>query len=301
LSRSNVLLDNQPNCQLCLSKDWRPLWQVRSYDWAACDVCGSWQVMNPPAQEFFVDFYGNDYYQRTKDTPMRDGAYVDYIGHQNFIQNNLRQRMLWALPFMGSEQHSWLDVGCAAGFLLDVVRENGFAPYGLDYAPFGPQYAREQLHLPNARQGTLDTIPTDFPPQFQVISFMDVLEHLPNQHEALKRACDLCEPGGYVLGETFVPECRLARTLGPWWHAVDPPNHLLLLGTVGIDQLMTREGFTLVAESYQPRRLSVASLVSKFGGLGKQLASRLNNGGVSAWGVNIQLWDARLWLYRKNV
>jgi len=300
VSQSNSAPDTPPTCQLCHHKDWRPLWQVRHYDWAACNICDSWQVMNKPSETFFVDFYGNDYYQRSKDTPMRDGAYVDYIGHQMFIQNNLRQRLLWALPYMGTKRGAWLDVGCAAGFLLDVVREKGFSPYGLDYAPFGPQYAREQLHLANARQGTLDSIPTDFPDYFQVISFMDVLEHLPDQQAALQKACNLCEPGGYVLGETFVTESRLARSLGPWWHAVDPPNHLLLLGTAGIDQLMTNQGMSLMAESYQPRRLSVSSLVSKFGTLGKRIATRLNTGRISAWGVNIQLWDARLWLYRKK-
>jgi SAM-dependent methyltransferase len=288
-------------CRVCGSATTlKPLWQVRGFQWATCETCGSLLVPEVPTAEFWQTFYADDYYAGGEADELRVGAYVDYVGHRAFIQANLRRRVAWAVQQMQRSSGCWLDIGCAAGFLLDEVRRTGFAPYGLDYAAFGPAYAREHLQLPNARQGTLDDFPADFPRQFDVISFMDVLEHLPNQHDALQRAVDLLAPGGFVMGETFVPESAIARFTGRWWHAIDPPNHLAILSPKGIETLMSANKMRLVGAVFMPRRLALSSVISKFGGLGKKLATQVEaRPALSGLGIPIQLFDARLWLYQK--
>lgn len=288
-------------CRVCGKETTiKPLWEVRGFKWVACQTCGSLLLPEVPTAEFWQTFYADDYYSGGEADEVRVGAYVDYVGHRAFIQANLQRRVGWAVQQMQRTTGRWLDIGCAAGFLLDEVRRIGFDPYGLDYAAFGPAYAREHLQLPNARQGTLDDFPVDFPLQFDVISFMDVLEHLPNQHDALQNAINLLAPGGFIMGETFVPESAIARFTGRWWHAIDPPNHLAILSPQGIDSLMRAHDMRLTGAVFMPRRLALSSVISKFGGLGKRLATYVESSpALSKAGIPIQLWDARLWLYQK--
>jgi SAM-dependent methyltransferase len=156
------------------------------------------------------------------------------------------------------------------------------------------------LKLPNARQGTLDNMPTDFPKTFDVISFMDVLEHLPSQYDSLTRAAQLVSHGGYVIGETFVPHSTTAEWLGKNWHAIDPPNHLAVLSPKAIDGIMTSHGLHMVASTRMARRLSLTSVATKFGRIGGRIAQWMEKTALNQVGVPIQLFDALLWMYRKD-
>lgn len=292
--------DEMSVCRICYADDLEAKWRVHGFEWARCRACGSLVVTNVPSSNFFDEHYNDAYYQNA-DAKAQRGRYIDYVGHRPFIQANLQRRVEWAQHLMKQETNAtWLDIGCAAGFLMDVVRTAGFSAYGLDYAGFGPAYARDVLSLPNARQGTLDAIPDDFPNRFDIISFMDVLEHVPDQHHTLSRAAELLVDGGYMIGETFIPDSLTAQVMGKRWHAIDPPNHLAVLSLDGIDRLLSQHGLQRVGLARMARRLSATSVLSKFGTIGQHLGVALNRTRLGSIGVPVQLNDAAVWLYQKG-
>ncbi len=284
-------------CRVCGANEMEPAWRVRNFDWSRCRRCGSLQVAHLPSPDLLDDLYNRNYFEGHKED-YDTIRYVDYVGQRAFIQGNLRRRVEWGIKQMdaAAAERSWLDVGCAAGFLLDEVRQRGFRPYGLDYSAFGPHYAQTQLGMPNVRQGTMDSLPADFPRQFDVISFIDVIEHLPCPGNVLARTTDLLAPGGYLIGETFDPNCWFARACGPAWHAIDPPNHLAVLSLEGIDRLMQTRGLKRVARASFPRMLSLPTIASKVYRKAAPLVyhSPLRNIGIPLW-----FNDVVIWVYRK--
>ena len=282
---------------MCGSTQSTRLWVAKGYEWSRCDACQGLQVTHLPTPETLDELYNKHYYEGYKeDYDM--SRYVDYVGQRSFIQANLRRRVTWARKHLALESGAtWLDVGCAAGFLLDVVREHGYAPYGLDYSDFGPAYAQDELQMPNVRQGTIDALPEDFPGAFDVVSYIDVLEHIPCPRDVLQKSIDLVAPGGYLIGETFDPNSWFAQKTGAAWHAIDPPNHLNILSLNAIDNLMRSSGLTHVASASFPRTISLPTIASK---LYRRAAPTLFRSPLRNVGIPLWFNDVVIWLYRKS-
>lgn len=287
-------------CRLCASEQGQYLYRANGYDLYQCDHCQSIQTLHVPLAEELAQHYSDNYYQGHK-AGFSKAAYVDYIADRQYLQMNFKRRIHWLQQRIHPKnaEPRWLDIGCAAGFLLELVRDLRFSPYGLDYSDFGPAYAREVLHMPNARQGTLDQLPSDFPQAFDVISFFDVLEHVTDQRATLEAAIHLLRPGGHVVGETFDPRSQMARALGKKWHAIDPPNHLQILSLAGIEQLMQAHHLQSRGNLRPGRWLSMGSIVSKFGQVGSRAAALIHDSPVQKMGVPIWLNDIVLWVYQK--
>lgn len=87
-----------------------------------------------------------------------------------------------------------LDVGCGDGLFLDAL-----APWGAaegiepDAATLSPAAAHRKIHL-----GPFDRSYAPAHP-FDLVLFLDVLEHIPDPTSALVRARELLVPGGEIL------------------------------------------------------------------------------------------------------
>jgi 2-polyprenyl-3-methyl-5-hydroxy-6-metoxy-1,4-benzoquinol methylase len=93
-----------------------------------------------------------------------------------------------------------LDVGCANGYLAEVLGTNGCTVSGVEYDAAAAEEARP--HLDRVVVGDLETL--DLPAElgtggFDVVVFGDVLEHLRDPLPVLKQARHLLAPGGYVV------------------------------------------------------------------------------------------------------
>jgi len=89
-----------------------------------------------------------------------------------------------------------LDVGCGAGWFLDIARERGLETFGIEPDPGVAEAARANGHdvtaglfpRPDAPAGSAD-----------IVSFNDVLEHLPDPLAALCEAHRLLASGGTLI------------------------------------------------------------------------------------------------------
>lgn len=102
-----------------------------------------------------------------------------------------------------------LDVGCATGAMLDRSRTFGFTPYGVELNPHFARYAREEFDIPVAA-GELSVEHFD-PESFDVITMMDLIEHVPDPLELLGTAWQLLRPGGTLVVYTPNHRSLIAR------------------------------------------------------------------------------------------
>lgn len=296
----NINEQSTHTCRVCGAKQTVGLWSVGGFDWEKCCSCRSLQTTRVCTASELAQYYASDYYEGYKGR-QDQGAYINYIGQRAFIQSNLQKRVDWALRCMDiADGADWLDVGCAAGFLLDVVRGYGYAPWGIDYSDYGPHFARTSLAISGARQATIEALPADFPRCFDVITAIDVVEHVTHPQDMLVRCTNYLKPGGYLVCETFDPTSLLARVAGPHWHAIDPPNHFAILSLAGIDMILRQQGLKLVRTIRLPRWLSIPAIATKFGPAGRYVSGKLHESRLAAIGIPILLNDVVLWVYRKD-
>jgi SAM-dependent methyltransferase len=111
-------------------------------------------------------------------------AYRDYL--RRIARNAPRGRLL--------------DVGCAHGFFLAEARRRGYAVAGVEFHPDMAAFARQALGLEVVEGLWSDVEPPPGP--YDVITFNDTLEYMPDPVAALRKASDLLTPNGLVFVKT---------------------------------------------------------------------------------------------------
>ncbi|NII23508.1 class I SAM-dependent methyltransferase [Pseudoflavitalea sp. X16] len=96
-----------------------------------------------------------------------------------------------------------LDLGCAKGFLVDVLRQNGYDAYGTDISEYAIKSCPPGL-TPFLQVCDLNTDRIPFPDSFfDIIVCMGTLEYVENQEHALQEINRILKPGGAFLMTTL--------------------------------------------------------------------------------------------------
>lgn len=135
-----------------------------------------------------------------------------------------------------------LDIGCSQGAFCKIAQDLGFDVYGIDPAEEAPKYALQKLALKNIASGSFQDIPKDWQ-NFDVITFFEVIEHLNNPREIVKKSYNLLRPGGYLLIST-PSNHRLEVVLGRRQRGDFPPHHLTRWRRKTLKSLLIDFGFT---------------------------------------------------------
>ena len=101
-----------------------------------------------------------------------------------------------------------LDVGCGGGILSDAMARAGATVTGIDLATKSLKVA--QLHAletqtPNVtyREVSAEALATESPAQFDVVTCMEMLEHVPDPASIVQACAALVKPGGWVFFSTL--------------------------------------------------------------------------------------------------
>lgn len=205
-----------------------------------CTGCGHGSIRPLPSD--MSGIYTREYF-----TGADSGfGYVDYDRDKEPMRPLLVRSLVRAEQLLGAnnktQKGNLLDVGAATGFFLDIARARGWNVRGVEISDFAAGIARGKGI--NVTTGTLTDL--ELPGSFDLITFWDVIEHVQDPLEELRRAAGLLVPGGVLLMTTPDWDSRYARLLGKRWHSIVPPEHIhyftrtsmrLLLKKVGLQEI----------------------------------------------------------------
>jgi SAM-dependent methyltransferase len=155
----------------------------------------------------------------------RERGYGDYRRDHDLLRRTFARRLAaldGRLPARGRA----LDVGCATGAFLELARERGFEVHGVEPSPTAHAEAAERLGPERVYAGTLEEAELA-PASFDLITFWDVLGHLPRPVRTLEQARRLLAPGGRLVVETQDVQSLAARFLGRRWQHYKHAEHLV--------------------------------------------------------------------------
>jgi 2-polyprenyl-6-hydroxyphenyl methylase/3-demethylubiquinone-9 3-methyltransferase len=120
-----------------------------------------------------------------------------------------------------------LDVGCGGGLLCEALARAGAKVSGIDLAPGMIEVARlhatEQLLDIDYRVAAAETLAEAAPGSFDVVTSMEMLEHVPEPGQMTVTLAKLVRPGGHVFLST------LNRNLKSFLLAIVGAEYLLRL------------------------------------------------------------------------
>ncbi|MDZ4361740.1 MAG: class I SAM-dependent methyltransferase, partial [Variovorax sp.] len=133
-----------------------------------------------------------------------------------------------------------LDVGAATGYFVGLAKEAGYDAEGVDISAYAAALGRAKgLSI---RAGVID----DIHEEFDCITMLDLIEHVPDPRSVVKKAASLLRGGGVLIINAPDAGSALARVLGARWHLISPPEHLYYFNRTNIQRLLEEEGFQVV-------------------------------------------------------
>jgi SAM-dependent methyltransferase len=231
----------------------------REFEFHGCDDCGFIAV--EPFSGY--EIYNDAYYRGAGPDP-----YVDYEAEYHGWRTSDRLLEFEDLAriaehFFASLQVErldpkplhlrWLDFGCGAGAFLKYLRSRQtIAGSTLDLTGHDVGSYADLLKTKDGfRILNFDELTREPEAQFDVISMIEVIEHLPSPLEPAQLVARLLKPGGLLLLTTGNLESPVARKQGIHYRYCAPEIHVSLFNPRCLSQLYQRVGLTPMAVRYR--------------------------------------------------
>ncbi len=207
------------------------------YSLLGCSACGL-TFVSPQrnGRALIADLYATNLW--SSDSPSHFG-YADYLEqHENYVRTFKKR----SKPLRALRPGSLLDVGCASGYFMKVMRDDhGWEVTGIEPSDLAADFGRRRYGLQIATGVLADA---DVAPcSFDLVTMWDVIEHLPDPIGELELARRMLKPDGLILLETQDVSSVFARMLGRKWHHYKHAEHLWHFDPATITLLLEKAGF----------------------------------------------------------
>jgi SAM-dependent methyltransferase len=160
-------------------------------------------------------------------------------------ENDLRYQQFYRWLEQLLKQHvsgrTVLDVGCGDGSFLSTLSDE-WSKHGVEPSASGARLARNRKL--DVACATLDT--TMKPYEVDLISALDVIEHVVDPHQFVESLKRHLRTGGVVLLLTGDADALPARIAGPQWSYLRWCGHISVFSQSGLRQLLESHGFEII-------------------------------------------------------
>lgn len=210
-------------------------WMRQPFRLRQCPACGYGFVANPRTD--YARIYSEEYYTGAGADPM-----VDYLFELEHPAQTTRIYEWWGIaeavaslrPVVPATR--WLDFGCGNGGLVRHLR----AAHGCQAFGFEEGWIAEKARcygIPVLARGEMEGLIASF----DVVTAIEVLEHVEEPVEVLRSLYRLLKPGGLLFlttGNARPHRRRLAR-----WPYVIPEVHISFFEPKTLDRALIEAGF----------------------------------------------------------
>jgi SAM-dependent methyltransferase len=165
-----------------------------------------------------------------------EGTHWWFVGRRRIIETFLEE----ICAKLHTDRPRILDVGCGTGANLEMLARFGHAE-GVDVSPEALAFCRER-GLKNVRQGEAERLPFA-DSSFDIVTALDVVEHLDDDAAGLREMGRILRPGGRVL--LFVPAFMFL-----WGVQDDVSHHRRRYRLSGLKQAVSKSGLIVERATY---------------------------------------------------
>lgn len=233
-----------------------------------CPVCGSWSQSPQISVQSLSRWYDSDQYQGAARTNNKGGIYLNYESSEPQRHIEALARIQKDLSKQFSVPGRVLEVGCASGSLLAVMKDIGWQVEGIDlserFADMG-----QRLNSLDIKVGDfLDFDLKDTP--FDLLVMLGTISNLQGISGHLRHAYDVLKPGGVLYFNFPISGSWISRLYGDsYW--MFTPSVSTFFGEQGLSTILTNSGFSEIKFRGDYQQPSISKL------LGKAKMSWLNN------------------------
>ena len=116
-------------------------------------------------------------------------------------------RLGWIKSFVNLQGKKVVDIGCGGGILAESIAQSGADATGIDLSEKALKVA--ELHALEVganltyRSISAEALAAEQPEQYDVVTCMEMLEHVPDPASVVQACAKLCKPGGTLFFSTL--------------------------------------------------------------------------------------------------
>jgi 2-polyprenyl-3-methyl-5-hydroxy-6-metoxy-1,4-benzoquinol methylase len=226
-------------CYLSCSGVMYPAFIKSGFTILRCSQCGLFVLEADTNYDEFLEMYYSQGYFMGDDAKF---GYANYLAEEEMLRRNA-VTYLTRIKQLAPEG-SLLDVGCAAGYLMDEADKLGYTVSGIDTSAYITNLATSQI------QSKIQTVPlhkTSFSrDSFDVVTMFDLIEHLNDPRTDLTLIASSIKPSGLLVIGTGDTGSLYARIFGKHNHFFAPPHHYFFFSRKTITELLKQSGFKVI-------------------------------------------------------
>lgn len=214
-------------CPACGAVEKEQCFIVNGYDIKRCVDCGTLYVERLPTEKELAAIYTSDSYYALSTESMQRIA----------DENTRRLSLICQMKPKGN----FLDIGCAHGLLLDQAKQRGYDTFGVEPTSKNAEVASAKGH--RVFNGWLkDFVSKNDGQLFDVVTCLDVIEHIDHPKPFLELAASLLAVDGLMVVSTPNYSGVIAKALGARDPYMTPPEHITFFTVNGMRRLAQRCG-----------------------------------------------------------
>lgn len=222
----------------------------KNFIWVSCNECGHFFLKNRPIKKFHKNIYPNTLknYEEFSDQSLsfKIKNYLTYIHLKKFINSDKRNL-------------SVLDIGCASGMFLDIISSKfkQFSKFdGLDISEAATKKAKEKGY--NIFTSLIEDF--KFKNNYDLISMFQVIEHVHDPMDVIKKLYKNLNKDGILLIETPNPDCFDRIIFKGYWEGYHIPRHFNLFTIDNFTNKLKEIGFSkvIISRKMQPVHWSIS-------------------------------------------
>lgn len=221
--------------------------KANGYGILECETCGFIHIDPVPARDELDTVYREEYYTEEKpqfiERVIEDLRWWEtvYDDRYDFLESKL-----------AGKRRRVLDIGCGPGYFLKRGLERGWKCLGVEPSRQAARHAKG-LGVGVINAFFDDSTASSIKARFDAVHLSEVLEHVPDPAEVLKRAKGLLDAGGIicsVVPNDFSPVQKVLTgklDFKPYWLA--PPHHINYFTFSSLSELMRKTGFRVIGKT----------------------------------------------------
>jgi len=199
--------------------------------------------------------------------------YSDYKADRQALEYNFKKRIQHLGPFI-SPSTRLVEVGCAYGYFLNLIKNKVKHHQGYDVSTDGVEFALNELKVNASNQNFLTAKIKK--QSVDLVCMWDVIEHLADPDSFLEKIHEILTPGGHLAFTTGDISGLVPKLRGEKWRMIHPPTHLYYFSPKTAELLLNRQGFKVVSVRHPSVYRNIGSVVNQL--KYNRLAKRANVG-----------------------
>ncbi len=237
-------LNIEIECNLCKSKNIYLLFKKQfnglNENIVRCNTCGLIFVNPFLENKEIKDMYSEDYFKNSVSQTL---GYKDYLSDKEKYLMDIRKILIPYLNKFTNNKGKILDIGCAFGYFLNEVKNNGWDPYGVDISLYAVKKAKELFNM-NIFHGTVEEANFN-DKEFKVITIFNVLGHVKDPLNLLKEVNRILDDNGLLIIRTSNLDSFEALLQKENFYLIKE-DHLHYFSPATMKKILEKAGFSIL-------------------------------------------------------